>query len=783
MRRKILLPAFFYLSGIIAFLRFYKSFNIFIFFLFVVAMVLACFYLKKALNINILKVVLLFIIFIVSIFNSYYCYYYSFGQLDQLIGIHGKYTFRVIKVEEKKSSLALTGQIMTINDRPLKNQPKVLVNVYQQEIFDGEEGSIIDAVLSINGQLETPKPNTNPHCFNYQDYLLSKGIKYCISTNGYRVEAKGDTIRTKLYDLKEEFLSKSRDLLSEENTAFIKGVCFGDKGDIDEDSLRHYQENGTAHILAVSGLHIGLIYLVLKKILYKKHRLLFYVSLIFLLLSYGIITQWSVSVVRATLMIGTSCLSFVLEKRYDLTAATVFVALVILVNNPFQVLSIGFRMSFLAVLSLPFFSERIKQLMMRILGQGETREKLSATLATVLSIQLGLGLYTAYVFNYFSPLSFVLNIPTVLLVSYLVPLVLGQFFVFSVTGMIPFAQGTGLLYSIIDWINKVGWLNGKATMAMESNSSIIVGFALLTLFYVFSEEFQIRSSRKEKGKIILTIGLILLIAIPIFYNYDDRFNKADVIFVDVGQGDCIHIRCDGRNYLLDGGGKASYDIGIKVLKPYLLKNGAKKLDGAMATHNHSDHYLGLCQLSQEFKIKNGFVSSGYLNDSEEISQEFRSSNLYFVNDTKKVNLGHTGWIEILWPDERARMISDEDENSVSLVFMVHLDGVRILVTGDIDHQCEKELVKKYMATGKLKADVLKVAHHGSKYSTCEEFLDQVKPKLSIISVGKNTYGHPSNAVITRLEAAGSKVYRTDEDGAVGIEIGRNSLKVLTQVEH
>ncbi len=117
------------------------------------------------------------------------------------------------------------------------------------------------------------------------------------------------------------------------------------------------------------------------------------------------------------------------------------------------------------------------------------------------------------------------------------------------------------------------------------------------------------------------------------------------------------------------------------------------------------------------------------------------------------------------------------------MFMVQLNGVRILVTGDIEQQCEKELVKKYMGTGKLKADVLKVAHHGSKYSTCEEFLDQVKPKLSVISVGKNTYGHPSNAVISRLEAAGSKVYRTDEDGAVGIEIGRNSLKVLTQVEH
>lgn len=177
-------------------------------------------------------------------------------------------------------------------------------------------------------------------------------------------------------------------------------------------------------------------------------------------------------------------------------------------------------------------------------------------------------------------------------------------------------------------------------------------------------------------------------------------------------------------------GSEKYNIGEKVLKPYLLKNGYKCIDLAFATHLHTDHYLGLTQLSECFPVG-------------DILTRGKAGN--------RILIGEEQWIEILWPLEETTDDEEAEENENSMVFMLHDRGLKALITGDLTAEGEKLMLKTYAGTGKLAADVLKVAHHGSAYSTTDEFLEAVNPRLAVISVGQNNYGHPSEMIIEKMQ--------------------------------
>ena len=216
--------------------------------------------------------------------------------------------------------------------------------------------------------------------------------------------------------------------------------------------------------------------------------------------------------------------------------------------------------------------------------------------------------------------------------------------------------------------------------------------------------------------------------------------------VDVGQGDCLHVKSkDNRNIIFDGGGRTEYNVGEKILKPYFLHNGKSRLEGAFVTHLHTDHYKGIEELNRCFKI--GKV-------------------IYKGRRGDKYSIGKGVFVEILWPEKQDFTIDDENENS--LIFKVTVDGTSILVTGDIGKDGEARLIERYRGTGILKCDILKIPHHGSKYSSSDEFLKETDPKIAIIGVGKNNYGHPSDEVIEKLHQKGIITYRTDHHGAVGV---------------
>jgi beta-lactamase superfamily II metal-dependent hydrolase len=253
------------------------------------------------------------------------------------------------------------------------------------------------------------------------------------------------------------------------------------------------------------------------------------------------------------------------------------------------------------------------------------------------------------------------------------------------------------------------------------------------------------------------------------------------VFVDVGQGDCLHIRTPGgRNILIDGGGSINYSVGKKTLLPYLLKNGVSRVDLALITHLHTDHCQGISELAREMPISRAAVYEGNRLRPSEVADAtgLAADRILYVGAGERIQLDEDVYVEILFPERRddgyyEAMLLEEDENKSSLLMKLVYRGVSVLMTGDLGFEGEEAILQSLGSEDALHSVILKIGHHGSRYSTGDDFLSAVNPSVAVIQVGKNTYGHPHPDIIKKLEDAGVPVYRNDLSGAIMLRIGED----------
>jgi competence protein ComEC len=343
------------------------------------------------------------------------------------------------------------------------------------------------------------------------------------------------------------------------------------------------------------------------------------------------------------------------------------------------------------------------------------------------------------------------------------------------------------------------------------------------LFFMLSETRALLFARRGYRLAALSCACIALAAAVTFASPVCRQDRSSLVFVDVGQGDCLHIRTpDGRNYLVDGGGNVDYSVGGKTLLPYLLKNGVGRLDGILSTHLHTDHWRGLCELSERMDIGDVYIYEGnVVREAEIVAGEKAGAGTYagngngddgsgddadrfaggsggtavrigrgsvkYIAQGDAVTLGKSVRLDVLYPPRRAaeeylRAAEDEkagkgDENANSLIMKIDYGGVTVLMTGDAGEEAERALLDIYAggegATDEaktppsaLRSRILKVGHHGSKYSTTDEFLDAVAPDAAVIQVGRNTFGHPTSEVLDKLRRDDIMIFRNDLGGAI-----------------
>lgn len=691
---------------------------------------------------------------------------------------------QAVQVWNKESSrgddyIQIKMSVECIDGRPDTRGGIIMINCYggnKTELIPGER-------LLAEGIPERPQGRRNPGCFDYSLYLRSVGITMVMDSEKIHViENEEKSFSGKLYGelhtFREEFLEAVESAAGEETEGFVRGIMFGEKTGIEEDTMEEFQQNGTAHILSVSGLHIGIIYGVFRKLWPGKKGKAFVASSSGFFFCYAVMSGFSPSVVRAAVMVGIHSFASVTGRRYDLSSAAFFILIIMLARNPWQLFNAGLQMSFLAVLTIALISPFVRRVY-------------TGMFAVSIAVQAGIAPYIAYNFNCFSLAAAVVNVPVIFLTGLIVPLCMFMMAVRETCGPL-FDASAGItagLCGMLDEINSLTATEGLTVFNVTSPTETFLAAYYLSLLIFASEEGRLMIMRKKKKALILFICIAAAASLAFGKAADSGFEEAHVIFVDVGQGDCMHFRTDaGENYLIDGGGKEGYNTGKGVLKPYLLKNGVRMVDGAFVTHLHTDHYKGIAELCREGMVKRLFLYEGSRVMEGRIMKEtgMRSEDIVYVAGGDTVELEGGGEVRILWPERRSdkeyeRLAADsEDENESSLVIRVSLRELSFTATGDVERECQDEIAK--MWEGGLKTDILKASHHGSRYSYSESFTEASDPVLGIFQVGKNNYGHPDEGVIEKYTGKGIIIYRNDRDGAIGItaaEEGRFAVATVS----
>ena len=687
-----------------------------------------------------------------------------------------------------------------------------------------EPEKVIGAYVAFNGNVTQPSQRRNPGCFDYRLYLKTINIRSIVTCHIDDVTFTAPKfsrepfayLLNKLSAIKYGFLKDVKAHMDEDTYGLLTGMLFGSKDYMEEEIYEAFQKNGIAHILSVSGIHVGIVYTFIFMLLRKKISLLSAMVIVAFLFAYAAMAEFSPSVIRAAIMIMVHMISQLIHRPYDLLTGTCLTAFLMLLVNPLNLFHVGFQLSFLAVLLLAFlisflkryvgkkkfvgvYKERFKNEDRSLMEADTVKKKIVDKLLPLLILQLGMAPFSIFVFNHVSVIGLLLNIPVIAAAGFIIPIGIC---------LIPLSiLDSGVLTSqLLMWGCKL--LDFILTMVVDINHVcfslkfswlqvisppvflLIVFYGLL--FFLTSESFRIMKNRAMFNRMVSIIFIVVIVSIGISFTPSGKYDKSDMVFVDVGQGDCIHLRTpSGKNILIDGGGSTDYSVGKKTLLPYLLKNGISKLDYVFVTHLHTDHFQGIRELSNYMQIDKlvtydgNKVRTGEITDGTGIDIE----DIVYVGQLDRFNIDDNVYMDFLYPEKRPTedylydLEFEEDENKNSLFMKLHYKGASVLITGDLDEEGEKLIMNDMdNPDSSLKSHILKVGHHGSKYSTSPEFLDAVDPVYAVIQVGaQNTYGHPSPSVIEKLGEKGIMIYRNDLEGAVMIDCNGSKLNFDTLI--
>jgi competence protein ComEC len=602
-----------------------------------------------------------------------------------------------------------------------------------------------------------------------------------------------------------------------------------------------YQQTGVYHVLVLAGLHVGA--LTAFFIWAGRRLRLGLVSrtllTLLVLAAYVGIVEDRPPILRAALMVATYLSARLLYRRMDLLNVAALAALAILAVRPSEISDASFLLSFSAVgiigaLAVPWIAHSSEPYLHGLEHLADVSRDVSHVPRVVqfriemraatawfaarlprraaplgphlLVVPLRTGLYLwelmalsailqlgmlpplAYYFHRVTLVGPIANIPALLLTGLIVPL--GFFTLATSLASHALAQSLakllGFLLAMLE--ASVQWFAGWHWASYRIPGPPLL---LIVIFVAATIGLSAAIRRRHRGwQWGGTIVLLVTAASIATYPFAPHLNgkNLEVTVLDVGQGDSLFVAFPGgRTLLVDGGGalgnfssagmRSGIDIGEDVVSPYLWSRGLKQIEVVALTHAHQDHLGGLPAILENFRVQELWVGRDI-----KIAAYERLLALAWERGIRVVHLkqGDTfvrGNVSgnILWPDDVTE--GQTAKNDDSLVIRLS-DGSRsILLPGDIERPSERRILSEDQVVA---ADFLKVAHHGSKTSTIEPFLSSSHPAIAAISVGRdNSFGHPSQEVVERLEAAGVRVYRTDRDGAITATTDGHALIVST----
>ena len=589
--------------------------------------------------------------------------------------------------------------------------------------------------IYVKGKLIKPKDNTNFNLFNYKKYLLSNNIKYTVKASNIKILKRNKNI---FYKLKNYIFFKIKSL--DKSKKYILTFIFADKSYIDKEMYDNYQNLGISHLFAVSGMHISLVTFILLKLLEGKNEVIKYLITFIFLMFYLFLTNYTISMVRACFQFILIFINKLFKLNIDNSNIVIFLFSVLIILNPYIIYNIGFLFSF----SISFTLIKFKDM---ITGDFMIKNIKTSLLSFFVSMPILIN-------NFFKVnfLSIILNIIYIPFVSYILfPLCL-------ITILFPFFDS--FTYFVINFFETITKFFSSINLLTFSITKMNI---ILVIIYYFIFLWIIKSNDKIKKKIIIVFIFIVFII-----NNNTIVNN-EVHFLDVGQGDSILIRIKSKNILIDTGCNINFNISKNVLIPYFRSSGVKKIDYLILTHGDYDHMGEAINLVENFKVEKVIFNCGPYNDLEnELIEVLDKKKIKYYSYIKELNVDNNK-LHFLQTKEY------DNENENSNVIYTKLNGYKFMFMGDAGVEKEKDILEKYNVS---KIDVLKIGHHGSKTSSDKNFIDEMNPKYSVISVGKNNrYGHQNKEVLNNLD--NSKIYRTDINGSIMFKVKNNKLQVET----
>ena len=713
--------------------------------------------------------------------------YKSYEQLDS----NAKVTGIIIdnKIENKYTDQYVIN-VKSINGYKKNGKNKMILRVKKDCKTRIEYGDLV----SFEASLEIANSQRNYGGFNYNGYLRQKKIYGILNSENINILKKEysnkinifiNKVRLKINDNLERILGK-------ENSKVCLGIMIGNTNDISDDIKDAFRKSSLTHMLAVSGAHVsyiiaGISLCVSKININKKIK---NVIIIIILIFFAILTGGTPSVQRACIVACLVLISEIVYKQPDIVNNLSLAFIIIVLQNPYNICDSGMLMSFAGTIGIIYFHSSAKN----VDNSKNRMEKLLIKIkqSCIVTISANLVILPISMYNYnICSLTFILsNLIASPILGIVIILGFSLFFISLISINIACFLGGILNIAIRALINICSFFSKLKISTIYVKTPSLISMITYYIF-IFGIVYIIRNrsyiwQRKLYKKKKIFIIICCLIIITTNCNFIN-FEGFTIHFIDVGQGDsCLIKTVYNKNILIDGGGArdSSYDVGEKVLLPYLLDRGITKIDYVIITHFDSDHCQGLFAVLRNLDIKNVIIS-----EQGEDSQNFETFKKIVTNKKIKVIKAIKGdkirvekntYIEILWPE--TEQIKENILNNNSIVAKITYGKFSLLCTGDIEEIAEKEIVNLYK--NKLKSTVLKVAHHGSKSSSIQEFLDKVQPKVALIGVGeKNTFGHPNDGVIKRLQDIKTLVYRTDLNGEITINVNKiGKYKVNTKIK-
>lgn len=696
--------------------------------------------------------------------------------------------------------------------------------------------------ICMSGTVSVPDSATNPGTFDQYIYLRNKGYYLCIS-NGTIESGNHRTysIEGFLYGIKNRCTKIIDNSFDSESAGIVKAMLVADKSTLDKNIKKLYSENGIAHIMAISGVHVAIIGMTLYGFLRKLRigRLISGTFSIAIIILYGIMTGMSSSTERAVIMLILSIAAEYFGRKTDAPTSMGFAMIIMVLGNPYVILDAGFQLSFAAITGVTVVAPQLRKLLRmfkRFIKAADEKKKQKhkkimslrkVIIKLIDALVVGIASFITttpviiYYYYQFPPYSILINLIVIPLVS----LIVGGSILVVLTGL--FFAGAAVVMTYPVRLILFGYKYLCIFASGLPGASVLVGhigIGMLFVYYlsvvlIFAILRMIRIGKTERGGPILYLMLATVLFLTVVYEVYLYDKSLKVVYMDVGQGDGVLLRTSGHGgILIDGGSSSNKRVGEYVMVPVLKYYGVSEVEYAFVSHGDVDHVSGLEYLLNEEQSGVHVVNLvlpeyGDQDALQELKSEATANNVNIIymkpgdNITYNHQHAETINIECLYPDEEAGQ-GVLDTNNLSMILKTTITwdvreadienlnkssdsdaSLSLLFVGDAGIAAEKRLIELYEKNSlgeisdSIACDILKVGHHGSRNSSGSDFLKRVSAMYGIISCGNdNRYGHPHAETLERLKMADTKYMTTKEHGAIILSIERGDWSLSGYID-